>query len=281
MTTKSSRLTKESSQATEQTTAVHRQLTNSGGQEVAKLRAQIKALSQELEKVKQERDEYNQYVNELCKDRLDGWVNSAFDQVAQSLGFETATGLQKEVEKLRQGLRQKTEECDKLRNDVASLLVELTEERQQRIEANAYLLATARALGLDAGDLGELPRKAAEIMAEGSAVCQEWGEELDEAAAREAALIQAILNIKEEELTEGEFVSVRQDAFTQLLEFAVNPSQAADDLLAEVDRLRENLTEAEGHAHFWHRMHDEALSHAQEWQKRVLRETNHEEENQN
>jgi hypothetical protein len=235
-------------------------MTNKSSQNAAELHAQIEALGQELERVRQERDEYNQYVNELCKDRLDGWVNSAFDQVAQSLGFETATGLQAEVEKLRQGLRQKTAECDKLRADIADilcmpfgeavadlvhqqwsgwmeylfskcrfiggitiipkwavkrwqrqmttpflelppeekesdlsearkvisvfsvlpketehrLLTELTEERQQRIESNALLLATARALGLDAGDVDDLPQKAAAIMAEGSAACQEW-----------------------------------------------------------------------------------------------------------
>jgi len=77
---------------------------------------------------------------------------------------------------LSEALQQKAEECDKLRTDIAGLLAELTEERQQRIESNALLLATARALDLDADDMGDLPRKAATILAEGSAACQEWSE---------------------------------------------------------------------------------------------------------
>jgi len=44
--------------------------------------------------------------------------------------------------------------------EIVGLLDELTEERQQRIESNALLFAAARALGLDADDIDDLPQKA-------------------------------------------------------------------------------------------------------------------------
>ena len=95
--------------------------------------------------------------------------------------------LHAQIEALGQELQQKVTECDNLRTDIAGLLAELTEERRQRIESNALLLATARARGLDVGDMGDLPQKAAEFVAEGSAVCLEWSEKCQ---ALEAALKQ-------------------------------------------------------------------------------------------
>lgn len=54
------------------------------------------------------------------------------------------------------------------------LLVELTEERQQRIESNALLFAAARALGMDDSEVDELPQKVAEFAATGSLTSSKW-----------------------------------------------------------------------------------------------------------
>ena len=53
--------------------------------------------------------------------------------------------------------QQKTARCDELRADIVGLTEELTAERQQRIESNALLLATAWLAGLDDSEVDELP----------------------------------------------------------------------------------------------------------------------------
>lgn len=92
--------------------------------------------------------------------------------------------LQEQFLRLGEELRRKTAECDKLRVDIASLLGELIEERRQRNEANALLLETAQALGLDSDDvtwwqiIDELPQKAAELrekaQKQSEAIQREW-----------------------------------------------------------------------------------------------------------
>lgn len=98
------------------------------------------------------------------------------DSQSTTNGGQDVAELQEQFLRLGEALRQKTAQCDELRIDIIGLLAELTEERQQRIEANALLLATARALGLDDGEIDDLPQKAAVILAEGSAACQAWDE---------------------------------------------------------------------------------------------------------
>ena len=93
-------------------------------------------------------------------------------RTANESGQAEIAQLHKQVDAVYKWLHQKIAECDRLHTDIAGLLDELTEERQQRIEANADLLAMVLALGLDADDMDDLPQKAAEHEAEGSAACQ-------------------------------------------------------------------------------------------------------------
>lgn len=62
--------------------------------------------------------------------------------------------------------------------------------------------------------------------------------ELEQAHEREAGLVRAIDDAYQKGLTDGTFISVHRDDFRVLLEFAINPSQAADRLLKEIKRLR-------------------------------------------
>ena len=92
-------------------------------------------------------------------------------------------------------LKQCAKECDKLRADIAGLLNELAEERQQRIEANAHMLATAHALGLDMGDVGELPQKAANLLEVMKAAERGWTQslEINDMLVRELIAIKIVL----------------------------------------------------------------------------------------
>ena len=79
-------------------------------------------------------------------------------QLTNKSGQNKPASLHEYIDRLAAELKQCRAECDKLRADIAALLGELTEERQQRVEATALLLATAQALGLDSGDVSELPQ---------------------------------------------------------------------------------------------------------------------------
>lgn len=63
--------------------------------------AKVPALEARIIELEIERDEHSQEVNRLKKAELDAWVPTAFDMVANKLGFDSACGLGEKVEALR------------------------------------------------------------------------------------------------------------------------------------------------------------------------------------
>jgi len=73
----------------------------------------------------------------------------------------------------KSGQKPKIKPC---RDVVIEQSFELETLRTEVERLRNLLVATARALGLDAGDIDDIPQKAAEHEAEGSAACQAWSE---------------------------------------------------------------------------------------------------------
>ena len=90
------------------------------------------------------------------------------------------------------GQKPKIKPC---RDLVVEQAFELETLRAEVERLRNLLVETARALGLDTGDVDDLPQKAAAILAEGSAACQEWSEKCDqlqEQLDRKQAVLDAI-----------------------------------------------------------------------------------------
>lgn len=90
-------------------------------------------------------DEVNK-LNKLLKERLDGWVDSAFDVVAERLGFLSATSLHDGIETLCKELAQALNERDEARDEL-SFAKQAAQEQSEEVQM--HWLSPCQKAGLE------------------------------------------------------------------------------------------------------------------------------------